>query len=52
MTLSVLSTGVININYGFASPEKFSAPFEVPIDVINPNKDSLSKKPLSDFVKI
>ena len=51
LTLSLLSTGVININYNFAST-KVKPAFEVPKDIVNPNKDSLSSLPLSDFVKI
>jgi hypothetical protein len=51
MTLSLLSTGVVNIKYNFASQDA-KAPFEVPTDIVNPNKESLSSLPLSDFVKV
>lgn len=51
LTLSRLATDVINVHWTFAD-DKRKQPFEVPVDIIQPNKDQLSDQPLSDFVVV
>jgi hypothetical protein len=52
LTLSVLETGVVNVHWTYADKGK-SAPFEVPTDIIQPNKDKLSTtETLDKFVTI
>jgi hypothetical protein len=41
MTLSVLKSGVFNIKWNYADGTR-QAPFEVPLDVVNPKKEELS----------
>lgn len=40
LTLTLLETGVVNVHWTYADSK--SAPFEVPTDIIQPNKDKVS----------
>jgi alpha-glucosidase (family GH31 glycosyl hydrolase) len=47
----VLESGVINIHWTFAY-QSSGAPFEVPLDIINPNKEKIGTAALSKFVTV
>jgi hypothetical protein len=52
MTVSVLKSGVFNFKWTFAG-DSHQAPFEVPLEIVNPKKEELSKtKKISDYLKI
>lgn len=52
MTLTVLKSGVFNMRWTYAG-ESRPSPFEVPLEIINPKKDELSKKTvIADILKI
>jgi hypothetical protein len=51
LTLTLLKTGVVNVHWTYA--DKTSAPFEVPTDIIQPNKDQVSTtETLSMYVAV
>jgi len=54
MTLSVLKSGVFNIKWTYAeSREARQAPFEVPLEIVDPKMEELStKKMIADILKI
>ena len=51
LTLTLLKTGVVNVHYTFKDTTD-GAPFEVPTDIVQPNKDQVSEDPLSGFVDV
>lgn len=51
LTLTLLKTGVVNVHWTFADTSA-GAPFEVPTDIVQPNKDDVSEDPLSKFVAV
>jgi alpha-glucosidase (family GH31 glycosyl hydrolase) len=52
LTLTLLETGVVNVHWTYADTSA-SAPFEVPTDIIQPNKDKVSTtSTLDKFVSI